>query len=122
MKSMSIIVALGLSALTLPVLAQNTVPANPAATPGINQRIQNQDRRIEQGEKSGALTPREAERLEKREAKIKTDVAKAKADGVVTAQERHKINKELDQQSKAIKREKHDRQHDYNHDGKRDPK
>jgi septal ring factor EnvC (AmiA/AmiB activator) len=85
--------------------------ANPAATPGIDKRVQNQENRIEQGEKSGALTGREAARMERREAKIEGDVAKAKADGVVTPQERKRLNKELDHQSRAIHREKHGRQH-----------
>jgi septal ring factor EnvC (AmiA/AmiB activator) len=85
--------------------------ADPAATPGIGQRVQNQEKRIEQGERSGALTGREAARMERREAKIEGDVAKAKADGVVTRQERKRLNNELDHQSRAIHREKHDRQH-----------
>lgn len=85
--------------------------ADPAATPGIDQRLQNQEKRIDQGVNSGALTGREAARTERREAKIEGDVAKAKADGVVTRQERKRLSNELDHQSRAIHREKHDRQH-----------
>ena len=82
-----------------------------ATTPAIDKRIQNQERRIEQGEKSGALTGKEAARLEKRETKIEGDVAQAKADGKVTPQERKRLNKELDNQSRKIHHEKHDHQH-----------
>jgi septal ring factor EnvC (AmiA/AmiB activator) len=93
------------------LIAAPAFAADPAATPKIDQRIQNQEKRIEQGEKSGALTGKEAARMEKREAKIESDVAKAKADGVVTKQERKHLNKELDNQSRKIHREKHDNQH-----------
>lgn len=95
-----------LLAFAAPVFA-----ANPAATPGIDQRLDNQERRIQQGERSGALTGREAARMERREARIERDVARAKADGVVTPQERRQLNRELDHQNRAIYREKHDRQY-----------
>lgn len=85
--------------------------ADPTATPAIDKRIQNQERRIEQGEKSGALTGKEATRLERKEQKIERMEAKAKGDGKVTPQERRKLDHQLDQQSKRINREKHDRQH-----------
>ena len=114
----SILAAAALSVLASSAFAQTS----PAATPGIDKRVETQEKRIDQGVKSGELTKREAARLEKREAKIQSDVAKAKADGVVTTQERKHLNRELNHQSKAIHREKHDGQHDLNHDGKRDRK
>ena len=118
--------ALLVYSLALPVLAQpapaipaasasqsaSAAPArNPSATPGIDQRIVNQEKRIDQGVKSGALTAPEATRLEKREDRIKADTAAAKADGVVTKQERTQLQGELSQQSRTIHRAKHDRQH-----------
>lgn len=107
MKMLKII----LTPALLLVFAAPALAADPVATPGIDQRLQNQEKRIDQGVKSGALTGQEATRLERREAKIEGDVAKAKADGVVTPQERKRLNRELDNQSRAIHREKHDRQH-----------
>ena len=80
------------------------------ATPGIDQRQANQEKRIEQGVKSGELTKKEAANLEKREAKLQTDKQKAKADGVVTKQERAKLQHEANRDSKAIYRQKHDAQ------------
>lgn len=77
----------------------------------IQQRMQNQERRIQQGVNSGQLTPREAGRLEAREAKIKQDEARMKSDGKLTAKERKKLNKELDNASERIYKQKHDRQH-----------
>jgi hypothetical protein len=79
--------------------------------PNIQQRMQNQERRIQQGVNSGALTPKEAGKLEAREAKIKQDEARMKSDGQLSAKERKKLNKELDNASDRIYKQKHDRQH-----------
>src|SRR5882672_10585670 len=76
MKLVKIVTAAVIAAFALPALAQTQ------STPRIDQRQQNQERRIEQGEKSGALTQKEAARLEKAQ----------------------------DRQSKKIYREKHDKQ------------
>jgi len=78
-----------------------------SATPGIDKRQANQEKRIEQGEKSGALTSREAANLNKREDKLAADKAAATADGKVTAGERRKLNREADRDSRAIARKKH---------------
>lgn len=100
-------IALFISMLALPVLAQ-VAPA----TPSIDQRLANQEKRVEQGVKSGALTAKEVERLERREDKIRAEAAAAKADGKVTKQERKHLQQELNQQSRAIQHEKHDHRHD----------
>ena len=60
--------------------------------------------------KSGQLTPKETANLEKREAKLQSDKQKAQADGVVTKQERAKLQHEANRDSKAIYRQKHDAQ------------
>ena len=80
------------------------------ATPNIDKRQANQEKRIEQGVKSGELTPKETARLEKREAKLQADKEKAQADGVVTKKERAKLQHEANRDSKAIYRQKHDAQ------------
>lgn len=103
--------------LSASVLAQPAPAKDPAATPQIDKRIANQEKRIEQGAQSGALTPRETKRLEQGEIRIKADETAAKADGKVTRQERQQLQRELNQESRAIAREKHDRQRDRNHDG-----
>ena len=76
----------------------------------IQQRMQNQERRIQQGVNSGQLTPKEAGRLEAREAKIKQDGTRMKSDGKLTAKERKRLNQELDSASDRIYKQKHDRQ------------
>ncbi len=89
-------------------------------TPNIDQRQINQERRIEQGEQSGSLTQREAQRLERGQDHVEHVEDRAKADGVVTKRERARMQHAENVQSRRIYREKHDRQHDFNHDGKMD--
>jgi hypothetical protein len=114
MKLKSIVTVLCVSALSLPVLAQT------ASTPRIDQRQTNQQQRIDQGVQSGALTQQEAARLQQGQAHVQKLEDKATADGKVTAKERARIEHAQDVQSKRIYRQKHDRQHDFNHDGRKD--
>jgi hypothetical protein len=102
------IATLVIAALPAFAFAQ-AAPATPA-TPGIDKRQAEQQKRIDQGVKSGQLTNREAARLEKGQAKVQRMETKAKADGVVTAKERRQITREQNKQSKRIAREKHDAQ------------
>jgi hypothetical protein len=96
--------------LTLSGLAAAQAPADPTATPRIDQREARQQQRIAQGAASGQLTPRETYRLEKREAKINADEAAAKSDGKVTRAERTHLRHEENRTSRAIYRQKHDGQ------------
>jgi hypothetical protein len=98
------------------------VPKDPLATPRIDQRQANQEKRIEQGVTSGQLTPRETNRLERKEDRIAHAEQRAKSDGVVTGQERKHLTKMENHTGRDIRREKHDAQRDMNHDGKRDHK
>jgi hypothetical protein len=50
---------------------------------------------------------KETARLENRESKIQADKKEPKADGVVTKQERKKLNHEENKTSKAIYKQKH---------------
>lgn len=77
------------------------------ATPRIDQREANQERRINQGVESGALTKRETKTLDAREGKIARDEEAAKADGTVTHAERAKLRGEERRTSRAIHRKKH---------------
>jgi len=88
-----------------------------AATPGVDQRQLNQERRIEQGERTGALTTREANRLEAGQARVERMEERAKSDGTVTRGERARLHQAQGVQSARIARQKHDRQHDFNHNG-----
>jgi hypothetical protein len=102
-----------LAACSLPALAQT-------GTPNIDQRQANQQQRIDQGVKSGQLTGKEAGRLEKGQEHVQNVETKAKADGVVTRKERARMQRAENVQSRHIAKQKHDRQRDMNHDGKKD--
>jgi hypothetical protein len=112
MKTIKAIVAI---AIVLPTLA--FAQAN---TPGVDQRQANQERRIDQGVASGSLTQREANRMERGQQRVDNMENRAKSDGVVTRQERARLHQAQDRQSDRIYRQKHDRQHDYNHNGRVD--
>jgi hypothetical protein len=77
------------------------------STPNVDRREARQQKRINQGVKSGELSPRETRNLERREAKIRRDEAKAKSDGKVTPAERRKLNREENRASRTIYRKKH---------------
>jgi len=68
----------------------------------------------------GPLIGKEAVRLEKGQERVQQMDDKAKADGKVTPKERARLQKAENVQSRHIAREKHDRQRDLNHDGKKD--
>jgi hypothetical protein len=104
----ALVLAVGGAAFAQPA-AQ--VAKDPAATPGLDKRQANQQKRIEQGVASGQLNQKEATRLEKREAKLETDKQAAQADGKVTPQERKQLQREANRDSHAIRAQKHDRQH-----------
>ena len=73
MKSTTIAAALLAAAMALPVLAQTT------STPRIDQRQANQQQRIDQGVQSGALTEKEAARMEKGQERVQNMENKAAA-------------------------------------------
>ena len=104
MKTMKFVTAAVFAALALPAFAQTT------STPRIDQRQENQQRRIDEGVKSGQLTKKEAARLQKEQARIQKMENKAAADGKVTAKERRQIERAQDRASKNIERERHDKQ------------
>lgn len=90
--------------LAAPAFAQSP------ATPGLDKREVNMEKRIEQGKASGALNEKEAARLEKRKAKLEQAEDRAKTDGQVSTQERRHLDKKADKLSKDIYRQKHDKQ------------
>ena len=107
--------ALVVLALVLPVAAFAQT-----RTSNIDQRQMNQEARIQQGVQSGSLTQQEAVRLERGQQHVDRMENRAKADGVVTNRERTNLQRAENHQSREIRREKHDRQHDFNHDGRKD--
>lgn len=109
MKIKSILAGAALACVTAASFAQASAPA-PAATPGIDRRQANQEKRIDQGVASGQLTRRETARLEHEQRVIGRAENRAKADGTVTAQERRRLHRAQNQASRDVRRQKHDRQ------------
>lgn len=108
MQIKPLIVTAVLAALVPTAYAQNQ---DPAATPGIDKRQDVQQKRIDKGVESGQLNSREVSRLERHQQHIQKMETNAKADGTVTKNERVRIHHAQDQESRHIRREKHDRQH-----------
>ena len=80
------------------------------AQAGVNQRQRHQDARIGRGVSTGALTRPEYARLERSQARIQSNEARARSDGDFTRTERARINHQLNRQSRHIFRQKHDAQ------------
>ena len=97
-------------AVPMMMLALAVHAADSTATPGVDKRQANQERRIQQGVDSGALNQREAARLERGQDRVERMEEKAKADGKVTPQERARLHRAEDVQSRKIYRQKHDAQ------------
>lgn len=112
---MRAIKTLAVLSLVLPALA--FAQAN---TPRVDQRQANQEQRIDQGVASGSLTQREANRLDRGQQHVDNMENRAKSDGVVTRGERARLHQAQEVQSRRIYAQKHDRQHDYNHNGRVD--
>jgi hypothetical protein len=89
-----------------PAIASAPIYA-PVHTPKITDRQKDQQTSIKQGIKSDELTRKEAMKLKEGEEKIAAEKKLAKADGTVTPAERAQLNKDLNRESRAIYRLKH---------------
>lgn len=78
-------------------------------SPGIDQREQRQEQRIQQGIQSGALTQGEAARRQGQLDRIEAREEKMKEDGKLTRGERRRLHQQLDNSSRKIYRDKHNR-------------
>jgi len=84
--------------------------ASMAGPRGINARERREQQRINQGIRSGELTWREARRLEAGLARIRISERFARSDGHISPRERARLERELNRESRAIYRQKHDGQ------------
>ena len=87
---------------------QNTAPKTE-----VGQRKENQQKRIGEGIENGSLTPREASRLERKEAALnhETRTMRAENGGKLTPAEKATVNRQQNRLSRDIYRQKHDAQH-----------
>jgi polyhydroxyalkanoate synthesis regulator phasin len=84
--------------------------STPTATPRVDQRQANQEKRIDQGVASGELNKRETRRLTKEQHAIDRAENHAKADGTVTKTERRRLHKMQKHAGQDIHQQKHDAQ------------
>jgi hypothetical protein len=100
-----------LTAVALAFVAVSSFAQTPAtATPRVDARQAVQEKRIEQGVATGALTPRETRKLEREQKHIAKAEAHAKADGTVTPAERKRLHTLQNGASHDIAKQKHDAQ------------
>jgi hypothetical protein len=93
---------------TILVLMGGLVVALPAAQAGeVRKHARHEENRIEKGERRGALTGKEAAKLEDKQEAIDEERAEAKEDGKVTPRERRSIRHEQKELSQDIYRKKH---------------
>ena len=104
MKSTKIAAIALLASLSLPAFAQFS------STERIDQRQANQERRIEEGVRSGQINRREESRLRAELRDIRRMERRAAADGRVSRSERAEIEAAQDRLSQRINRERHDYQ------------
>jgi hypothetical protein len=74
----------------------------------VNARQHEQQRRIGEGVRSGELTKSEAKGLEKEERDIRVEERQFKSDGKLSAEERRKLQTDLNKTSHDIYNQKHD--------------
>jgi len=103
MKNLFVIAAF--ATLSTAVSAQTAT--KPSSTPRIDARKVNQQKRIANGVKTGALTPGETVKLEKQQQRIDKVEAKDKAKGPMTNGERKYLDKMQNNASKNIHAKKH---------------
>lgn len=81
-----------------------------AAEGEVNRRLERQKARIEQGVKSGELTPHEARHVERHDKAIHRQEKKDRQEngGTLSPKEQAQLNRELNRNSRQIRRAKHD--------------
>ncbi|MCX6200061.1 MAG: hypothetical protein NTY88_12725 [Bacteroidetes bacterium] len=102
---------IGIILFAMGTTASQKINAQGERTPGIRHQQFKEQCRIRAGVATGELTRKETMRLEMQQAKIQHDKRCAKADGVVTPQERAILRIEQERASRNIFVEKHDMQH-----------
>ncbi|MBE1162495.1 hypothetical protein [Dyella acidiphila] len=99
---------IGAAMIASPVMAQTDVPGHPRVNE-VNNRLDNQQNRINNGLKNGTMTQGQAARDEKHDSNIarRESVDEAKHDGHLTKQEQKNLNHSENHNSRNIYRQKH---------------
>lgn len=108
MKAWKVLSLAGL-VLTALVLGNGTGQAQYQG-PNPEQRQAQQRQRIQEGVRSGALTPQEAGKLQAQQQHIQAAKAQMAADGTLDPREQQHLSRMLDRADRAVFKETHDRQ------------
>jgi hypothetical protein len=103
-----LLTALGCSGLASAVAIAQEVPDHPRVNE-VNQRLDNQQTRIDQGLKNGTMSGKQAARDEAHDANIakRESVDEAKHNGHLTKGEQNRLNRSENRNSRHIYRQKH---------------
>jgi hypothetical protein len=106
---MKTLVTLALLTIAAPSFADGNWDANHPRREQVNDRLANQNRRIDNGVKSGKVSPQQAQQLHRQDHAIRTQerVDAASHGGHITKPEQRQINREQNQTSRQIHNEKH---------------
>ncbi len=93
-----------LSAFALASAAFAQTAETPPTRPSIDQRIENQQKRIDAGVEKGTITPEQAARDTARTERIgkRADALEAKQGGELNKRQEHRMNRALNKNSRAI--------------------
>jgi hypothetical protein len=107
-----LVINAALAAFMLPAAAQDSSATSTDSKPKqtIEQRKENQQKRIGEGVENSSLTAGEAARLERKEAAINREEKNMKADGNFTPAERARVRHQQNVMSRRIYKQKHDAQ------------
>jgi hypothetical protein len=107
----------GKSLVTMTLLGVLAISANAQSHRNIGARLNDQEARIQQGLKSGQLTPSEAQRLRARDIRIWMEAGRARiSGGRMTTAERARLEAKLDEVNYSIAQQKLDRQRLHDND------
>ena len=106
---MKTLFTLAMLTIATPSFADGNWDANHPRREQVNDRLANQNRRIDNGVKTGKLSPQQAQQLHRQDHAIRTqERADAAAHGGhITKPEQRQINHEQNQNSRQIHNEKH---------------
>lgn len=105
--SVAIIVVLATLSFASSAQAQGRWKKNHPRRAEVNQRLRNQDHRVDQGEASGKLNERQADRIENQDARIRAQEQRdaAQNGGHITKVEQRQLNREENRVSREIRRD-----------------
>ena len=103
------LLASGISAQALAQTNDQDVPGHPRVNE-VDQRLQNQQNRIDNGVNNGKMNAKQEERDETRDSKVSQEMSadEAKHNGHITKAEQAHMNRQLNRNSKHIYNQKHD--------------